>query len=224
MSTTFRFFVNNKRMSTAVRVKEGYILQVYPMKRRFADEGDWQAWWTLICKPSIRVEGPSAPPPSPVVSLLASIPVRHRKPMPSVKESDWSHRECSTFTAPPGTYYIGDLCYVLSDPVYETIFGGLGGYDNGLYKETRSDRFFFLSNTAYGDGIYCDNEGREYTVDAGIIGICPSSLMFKNDGGGQMHTFSDAVVCKSKNGIFTFTSGLTTITINTQGQADDDDV
>lgn len=56
---TLRFYVNNKRISTAVRVKQGYILQVYPMHQRFANEDDWRSFWEMhsICKPVVRVEG-----------------------------------------------------------------------------------------------------------------------------------------------------------------------
>lgn len=225
MSNTLRFFVNDKRISTAVRVKEGYVLQVYPMKRRFADEGDWQKWWTENSQPTLRVEGLCAPAPAPAAPTVptdASFSPRRRKPTTPVKESDWVHRECSKFTAPAGKYYIGDLCYVLGDAIYETIFGGLGGYDSGLYQEKDTTRFFFVDGTAYGDGLYYDSNGDEYGVDAGIIGICPASLMDKNDGGGQIREFTDPVTCKFKGGVFKFTSGSTTITINTQGGEDDE--
>ena len=58
-SKTLRFYVNNKRVSTAVRVADGYILQVYPMRQRFADEGDWLSFWEnhSVAKPKCRVEG-----------------------------------------------------------------------------------------------------------------------------------------------------------------------
>ena len=58
-SKTLRFYVNNKRVSTAVRVADGYILQVYPMRQRFADEEDWCSFWEnhSVAKPTCRVEG-----------------------------------------------------------------------------------------------------------------------------------------------------------------------
>lgn len=58
-SKTLRFYVNNKRVSTAVRVTDGYILQVYPMRQRFADEEDWCSFWEnhSISKPTCHVEG-----------------------------------------------------------------------------------------------------------------------------------------------------------------------
>lgn len=58
-SNTLRFYVNNKRISTAVRVKDCYILQVYPRHQRFANEEDWRSYWEMhqMCKPVIRVEG-----------------------------------------------------------------------------------------------------------------------------------------------------------------------
>jgi hypothetical protein len=224
MSNTLRFFVNDKRVSTAVLLKDESpsVLQVYPVKRRFADQAAWQKWWTENSCPSLRVEGLSAPAPK-VTAAPPSSPVSPKKKSPpAVKESDWAHRECSSFTAPPGKYYIGDLCYVLGDDVYDTIFGGLGGYDSGLYQEKGTDRFFFVDGTAYGDGLYHDSTGREYGVDAGIIGICPASLMDKDDGGGQMHEFTEPVVCKFKGGVFKFTSAWTRLTINTQGDDEEE--
>lgn len=58
-SNTLRFYVNNKRISTAVRVKDCYILQVFPSYQRFANEEDWLSYWEMhyICKPVVRVEG-----------------------------------------------------------------------------------------------------------------------------------------------------------------------
>jgi hypothetical protein len=70
-----------------------------------------------------------------------------------------------------GQYYIGDLCYVLDDRWDEfcslTIVGDrvLDGEFN-LADGTR----FATFTTRWGDGCYADQQGREYGVDAGLIG------------------------------------------------------
>ena len=70
-----------------------------------------------------------------------------------------------------GTYYVGDLCYVLHerwDEVCELIIEGnrcLDGEFN-LKDGTR----FAIYGTAYGDGNYFDQNGKSYDVDAGSIG------------------------------------------------------
>jgi hypothetical protein len=58
-SKSLRLYVNEKRVSTAVRVKDCSILQVYPVHQRFANEDDWRSYWEMnpICKPVLRVEG-----------------------------------------------------------------------------------------------------------------------------------------------------------------------
>lgn len=75
------------------------------------------------------------------------------------------------FTMPAGEYYIGDLCYVM-EPEWEefcalTINGNKVIDGAFTLKDGRSFLFF---NTLYGDGVYSDNYGREYGVDAGLIG------------------------------------------------------
>ena len=80
------------------------------------------------------------------------------------------------FEFPPGEYYIGDLCYVVSN---ESIWDKMAA-QRFVSNYTRDDvnGVFRLSTgwtwaefcTAYGDGCYVDNEGRAYSVDSGGIG------------------------------------------------------
>ena len=65
----------------------------------------------------------------------------------------------------PGTYFIGDPCYALREDLYEK-WGDENNYDDGNYD------YFAAGSTKYGDGTYKDDyTGREYGVDAGILGI-----------------------------------------------------
>ena len=90
-----------------------------------------------------------------------------------------------------GKYYVGDLCYVLGDK---------NGFDWGDilletdYLRSQTGMFeykgikFFSSGTAYGDGCYPDNEGREYGVDAGLIGCFPIDELKDQQGVDDGHT------------------------------------
>lgn len=79
-----------------------------------------------------------------------------------------------TLTSNKG-FYIGDICYVLSDEVYHDIWGNQNSYQEG--KIQVGNYAFAVDRTAYGDGTYTDNNGREYSVDAGVIGCVPFELI-----------------------------------------------
>ena len=73
----------------------------------------------------------------------------------------------------PGTYYVGDLCYVMHPQwkqVCDLMFATEGNSVlDGEFNLANGVRFA-LSSTAYGDGVYYDGQGRKYPVDAGLIG------------------------------------------------------
>ena len=72
----------------------------------------------------------------------------------------------------PGTYLVGDLCYVMHPQWHEVcglMFATDGPVLEGEFNLSNGVRFA-LSSTAYGDGTYYDGEGRSYPVDAGLIG------------------------------------------------------
>jgi hypothetical protein len=234
-TSTVRFFVNNERVSTAVLMPNGTVLQVFPEKRSFASEAAWRTNWTPIVEvkrsaPKAAVAAPKvtiAPPPPkaavahPKVTVAPPPPkaavappkaaatapkAAATPPKPALNPSDWAMQHKTFHTVPAGTYYIGDLCYALGDDVYERIFGGIGGYDDGLYVNNKNpNEFFMTAGTSFGDGLYAGSDGNDYAVDAGIIGITP---MFseKDCMGGHIHTFNTPVRCSMKNGRFRFFS------------------
>jgi len=72
----------------------------------------------------------------------------------------------------PGKYWIGDLCYVLPkewSEVCDGLFDPKNPCINGTYQ-LKDSREIAILETAYGDGVYYDNENNQYSVDAGIIG------------------------------------------------------
>jgi len=71
-----------------------------------------------------------------------------------------------------GTYYIGDLCYVMTDSEWDefcdlTIKGEKCLDGEFTFKDGRS---FATYGTLYGDGGYHSNIGTSHSVDAGLIG------------------------------------------------------
>ncbi len=203
-TTTLRAYVNDKRVSTAVITRKGEFWQVWPSKKQYYSEASWRQDWT---------------PRFSVKTTLADVP----KKVPSMKMEDWTFENKRVFTAPAGSYYIGDLCYALDNKVYENIFGNVGGYDNGVYKcKTDPNVFFMVGSTAYGDGEYRGNDDRSFFVDAGIIGILPLTCATQGTEGGNVYTFKKPVKCTMRGGKFTFESDYDYLVINTAGSADDD--
>lgn len=252
MSSTMRLFINDNRISTAVKTKSGSILQVYPAKLTFSDEVAWQNYWHEAMKPKITLrisypedveEKKAAPAPAPapvrkskrskktypasevIFNTLAQRPAPVAAVAPKPKKaslSDWNvkNQRDFTFTVPAGTYYIGDLCYALSDDIYDNVFGGTC-YESGVYEEKGTNRVFALSATAYGDGEYPSSDGKKFSVDAGIIGICSASLMEKSGRGGHIYTFETPVECHFKMGRFTFFwARYNSLVIDTTGDDD----
>lgn len=98
-------------------------------------------------------------------------------------------------TMPAGDYYVGDLCYVLHDrwdEVCNLLFPTGEKSHDGEYTLSDGTRFAIYS-TAFGDGVYYDQDDNEYGVDAGVIGcILVSDIIEKeqdNLGLGMVHTF-----------------------------------
>lgn len=103
-----------------------------------------------------------------------------------------------------GDYYVGDLCYVLSDEDYDSLVdisnvncqweGRLKGYP------------FFIGRTKYGDGVYVDNDNDEYFVDSGTIGIVPEEMIDSNNRAdlGQIIEFSSEFEVSYDDGVFQF--------------------
>ena len=70
-----------------------------------------------------------------------------------------------------GTYYIGDLCYVMHGEWDEFCKLTIAGNEvlDGEFNLADGRRFATYT-TMYGDGNYFDETGKSYDVDAGLIG------------------------------------------------------
>ena len=71
-----------------------------------------------------------------------------------------------------GEYYVGDLCYVMSDEEWEEVCRlTIVGQKCISGEFTMADgRRFAMYNTRWGDGIYQDKNYKKYSVDSGTIG------------------------------------------------------
>jgi hypothetical protein len=109
-----------------------------------------------------------------------------------------------------GTYYVGDLCYVLHDEwdeVCSLIIEGNRCIDGefNLKDGTR----FAIYGTAYGDGNYFDQNGKSYDVDAGSIGcVLLDDIDLSNQenflAGGNIHTFDTSFYTGTMDGKIMF--------------------
>lgn len=81
---------------------------------------------------------------------------------------------------PAGTYYVGDLCYVIADDDWmsycEQSFPDDGHEHIGFF-ENYDGLGYATFGTKYGDGEYLDQFGRRYGVDSGSIGCIPISAV-----------------------------------------------
>jgi hypothetical protein len=86
-----------------------------------------------------------------------------------------------------GKYLIADPCYVLEEEVYsrllkETSYFMYESVDRGgVMVDKQSGKFFAVFSTKYGDGIYYDESGFKYGVDAGCIACIPVELCNKGE-------------------------------------------
>jgi len=122
------------------------------------------------------------------------------------------------FTLPAGTYYIGDLCYMMKDSVYDKIWGNKYNYDSGNYERTGDKpAYFSMMHTTFGDGLMVDRTGVEYGIDAGIIGICSINICNVDTVDRYkefIHTFNNPVECDfSKDDRYIFCDGSKEIDI-----------
>lgn len=109
-----------------------------------------------------------------------------------------------------GTYYVGDLCYVLHDEwdeVCELIIVDNVCLDGEF--NLKDGRRFAIYGTAYGDGNYFDQNGKSYDVDAGSIGcILLSDINLDSPGnflaGGNTHTFNQDFYTGEQDGKIMF--------------------
>lgn len=132
-------------------------------------------------------------------------------------------------TLPTGRYFIGDPCYTAGedDQAWQKWCDvSFKGNNNDFLGALYNDQPVIGIGTAYGDGSYEDQNGRNYDVDAGMIGAVPEKLikeMGLSDeslkGSGHWETFDNDFTISS-DGEKMITIGH--ITIDTDPSYEDD--
>lgn len=205
MSSTVRAFVNNKRIATG-KVWNDRFLQVYPERRVFATEAEWRASVNQRNQTVLTFDGepaPSQPVPQtrPRSVAASTVPSTHV----SLNPRDWEvQEEKKKATLPPGKYYIGDLCYALDDTLYDNVFGPR--YEIGLFTSKQNPAHVFMMGHT-DDGLFRGSDGKEYPVDAGIIGIASEATLDPKKApydGGSLYTFKSPVNVKLREDKFIF--------------------
>ena len=74
-------------------------------------------------------------------------------------------------------FFVGDICYVLSDNVYSKNWGETNKYKDGSFVANGYE--YVVAGTKHGDGCYADQWGNGYPVDAGVIGCVSAELCEK---------------------------------------------
>ena len=116
-------------------------------------------------------------------------------------------------TLPAGRYIIGDLCYRDQEDWDQMI----DSYQPGKVKSLDDGRKYVYLKTAYGDGSYSDQNGNEYWVDSGTIGIMQYDDGKLGSSMGHTFDFAEAFEVYESNGVLHFGH----ISIDTDPEADD---
>ena len=112
--------------------------------------------------------------------------------------------EVVTVIVPPGKYVLGDPCYVVPGKDWDDLLGSCDYFNHpvGLIHGYQILAF----STRWGDGTYCDNRGKKYPVDAGLIGLVPADYAEGyNDQASHIVEFQYNVKCtRDAEGVLTF--------------------
>lgn len=119
----------------------------------------------------------------------------------------------------PGTYWIGDLCYVLEADEWDELMTitrparllqattpGHRKKQEEVIVELRGYKVGYCG-TAYGDGVYTDEEHNLYPVDSGSIGIVPLERVKVSDritALGRIIKMPEAFSIEDQNGRLKF--------------------
>lgn len=128
-------------------------------------------------------------------------------------------------TLPAGAYIVGDPCYHVPKAQWTDVLNESNFFDQcwaSFKTHDGHDGIVVAFNTKHGDGVFTDGAGREYGVDAGLIGIIPvldiDPDMF-DDQLAHAIRFTSPVRCFERDGVITFGH----VDINTDVQDEDEE-
>lgn len=136
-----------------------------------------------------------------------------------------SNNDRVTVQLPAGQYYIGDPCYIIPDQEW-TAFCDVMFATSDYHVTAFKDVPMLAGSTAFGDGVYADQLGNRYGVDAGTLAVVPRELWDARMSVeqvakmGAIFTFDQPFTADCHRGVFNFGH----VHIDTDGNSDDDDV
>jgi hypothetical protein len=109
-------------------------------------------------------------------------------------------------TVPAGRYWVGDPCYSVPNDLWmdwlEAADYTFPGREHVLAARINGQIAVGVA-TKYGDGSYMDEQGREYGVDAGLLGVVPVEVAennYANDTAGRIIEFDREFECYYDDG------------------------
>ena len=97
-------------------------------------------------------------------------------------------------TLPAGSYWVGDPCYSIPRGQWHEWLEA-ADYTNETVKVAAVNGHLCVGiNTEFGDGTYHGDDGGEYPVDSGMIGLVPVKLGPTNSG-TTIETFPEEFEC-----------------------------
>ena len=113
---------------------------------------------------------------------------------------------------PAGKYYVGDLCYVMTDAEWDLLHPMLFPERQRTMVEGEhfvNGKKIAIYGTAFGDGTYTDQHVHGYDVDSGSIGCILVSDIDASEqenivGSGNVHDFPSGFHTSSDGSCLTF--------------------
>lgn len=110
-------------------------------------------------------------------------------------------------SVPAGTYWLGDPCYAVPQDLWMSLLNSCDFFNKpvGTVQGKDGRTYHVLAfGTAYGDGCYTDQQGNDYPVDAGLIGLTPVGLVESYPHGTKMVEFTEDTLCTCVGGNMQF--------------------
>lgn len=105
------------------------------------------------------------------------------------------------YMIPAGKYWLGDPSYFLNKKLYEALIEAKFSENEDFCAGYFDNQVMVAMRTAYGDGMYHDDENNIYDVDSGMIGLFPAYFRddFSNINNGRFVEFNQPVLFRKDN-------------------------
>ena len=106
---------------------------------------------------------------------------------------------------PAGQYIVGDPCYAVEDQgLWMSLLESADFETNpDIYEAQHKQHQFTAVSTLHGDGLYYDEQGRSYGVDAGLIGVTPAPNATTAPHGTNLVHFDQPFQVSQEGGVIT---------------------